>query len=110
MDKELDNKYLTLVLTHQCNLRCTYCYEKHKDNKKMTFKTACDILTKEMNIEDGSKNVEIDLFGGEPLLEFDLIKRLVEWSRTQNWKKNYIIVYMSAYRLNFVGASPKIDR
>ena len=90
MDKETKNKYLTLVLTHQCNLRCTYCYEKHKDNNVMSFDTAKEILSKEMIADDGSENVEIDMFGGEPLLEFELIKDIVEWSKLQNWQKKYI--------------------
>lgn len=90
MDKETKNKYLTLVLTHQCNLRCTYCYEKHKDNNVMSFDTAKEILSKEMTAADGSENVEIDMFGGEPLLEFELIKDIVEWSKLQNWQKKYI--------------------
>ena len=90
MEKEKSNKYITLVLTHQCNLRCTYCYEKHKDNNVMTFETAKSILSYEMILNDGTENVEIDLFGGEPLLEFDLIKDIVEWSKTQVWSKNFI--------------------
>lgn len=56
----------------------------------MTFETATKILDYEMNLDDGKEFVEIDLFGGEPLLEFELIKKIVEWSRTQKWNKKYI--------------------
>ena len=83
-------KYITLVLTHQCNLRCSYCYEKHKDNCRMSFETAKDILDKELNIDDGTKEVEIDLFGGEPLLEFELIKEIVNYCRSQKYSQDYI--------------------
>lgn len=86
----IKNKSITLVLTHQCNLSCTYCYEKHKDHQKMSFETAKAILDKELNLDDGTTDVEIDLFGGEPLLEFETVKALVEYAKSQHYPKSYI--------------------
>ena len=84
-----NTKYLTLVITHQCNLNCTYCYEKHKDDKVMTFEQAVEILDAELNSNDDYDNVEICLLGGEPLLEFDLIERIVEYTKKQTYMKSF---------------------
>ena len=83
-------KSITLVVTHQCNLRCIYCYEKHKDKNVMSFDTAIKIIEKEMNLDDGIETIEFDFFGGEPLLEFDLIKSIIEYVKTKEYKKSFI--------------------
>ena len=44
MSSNIKTKSITLVLTHQCNLACTYCYEKHKDNQRMSFDVANQII------------------------------------------------------------------
>ena len=90
MESEIHQKNITLVLTHRCNLHCVYCYEKHKDNQTMPFETARRISDYELTLDDGIDDVEIDLFGGEPLLEFDTVRRLVEYCKTQNYPKQYI--------------------
>ena len=89
-DINYKTKYLTLVLTHQCNLSCTYCYEKHKDHIKMPLEKAKQILDYEMNLNDGFSEVEIDLFGGEPLLCFNEIKTIVEYAKEQHYNKPFI--------------------
>ncbi len=83
-------KNITLVLTHQCNLRCTYCYEKHKDNLKMSVELAKEIIDREMSMDDGVEFVEFGLFGGEPLLEFDTVVTLVEYAKTRKYSKGFI--------------------
>lgn len=83
-------KFVTLVLTHQCNLRCFYCYEKHKDNMKMSFDIAKKIIDDEFEKKDDSEFIEFDLFGGEPFLEFELIKSLVEYTKNKMYNKKYI--------------------
>lgn len=73
-----------LLVSLSCNLNCTYCYEEHKCNKKMSFDTARDIILKECEIVKGNSKfdgLEIDLMGGEPMTNFPLIKQLVEWAR-----------------------------
>ncbi len=80
-----DNPYrrtCMLMVTHRCNLNCTYCYETHKDNREMSFDMAKSILLKEfefVNNSDKFKEIEIDFMGGEPLINFPLIKQIVEW-------------------------------
>ncbi len=72
-----------LMITHACNLNCTYCYEKHKSNKVMSFDLAKELILKECHVVQTSHlfhELEIDLMGGEPMMNFDLIKQLVEWT------------------------------
>jgi len=84
---------LSLVLTHDCNLRCKYCYELHKDNsgKTMPFSLACEAIADYLNRDDEFETVVIDLFGGEPLLDFHLIQEIYEYCHTNKWKKPFHI-------------------
>ena len=76
----------TLMVTHACNLRCTYCFEKHKSNdssRRMGFETAKAILSKELDLfaascRDGER-FAVEFFGGEPLLNFPLIESVYDW-------------------------------
>ena len=71
---------LVLVPSERCNLHCSYCYEQHKNPQKMTFQTA-KIAVQRAFFELGSnKTLKIEFRGGEPFLEFDLIKQICEWS------------------------------
>ena len=72
-------KCITLILTQACNLKCTYCYEHQKSCKTMSFETAKMVLDNEFSKSDGYDLIQIDLFGGEPFLEFDLIKNITEY-------------------------------
>lgn len=75
----------TLMVTRSCNLNCSYCYEPFKCNDKskdMTFAVAKKILEKEFEFVAKSKDfdeIEIDFMGGEPFMNFSLIKQVVEW-------------------------------
>ncbi len=85
---------LELFLTENCNLRCDYCFVKDKDSfNSMNDETALksiDFLIKESKWE---KSLSILFFGGEPLLKFDLIKKVVGYSlenvRKANKKINF---------------------
>jgi radical SAM protein with 4Fe4S-binding SPASM domain len=68
------NKILALEVTDKCNYSCKYCFEgKSCENINfMKFDVACESIEK---LPDKSK---LRFFGGEPLLDFDLIMRLVE--------------------------------
>ncbi len=72
-----------LMVTHGCNLNCTYCYEKFKNGaKQMPVSLAKEIITKEIEIvkaDERFEELEVDFMGGEPLLRFDLIKEITEW-------------------------------
>lgn len=69
-------KTIMLTLTESCNLNCSYCYEHNKSSRKMSFETAKRILDYEFSLDDGLNEIEVDLFGGEPFLAFDLIKQI----------------------------------
>jgi uncharacterized protein len=85
---------LILQVTQNCNFKCRYCSFAHDGdltrvhtNKAMTFETArrcIDLLA--TNCVDAD-NVTISFYGGEPLLNFDLIKRCVEYANTVIYNK-----------------------
>ncbi len=84
------SKNITLVLTHQCNLMCINCYEDHKDACTMSAEMAKEIVQRELSMDDGTTMVEFDFFGGEPLLEFDTIREVVEDTLQKEYDKDYI--------------------
>jgi len=68
---KLKRKTCTLVITHQCNLNCLYCYEKHKDNSSMSVDTAKEIISREFlsaGNSDAIDEIEFDFLGGEPFI------------------------------------------
>lgn len=88
---ETKTKSVTLTLTEDCNLNCTYCYENHKTHRLMDFGIAKSILETELNGNEDYDIVAIDLFGGEPFLAFDLMQKIVSYLRTQTYKKRYFL-------------------
>lgn len=80
-------KTIMLTITEKCNLACTYCYEQNKTLKTMNYETAIEILDKELNLDDGYDECEIQFFGGEPFLEFSLIQKVCEYIWNNNWNK-----------------------
>ena len=79
-------KALCLHIAHTCNLNCSYCFASqgkyHGDRALMSFevgKRALDFLVE----HSGSRhNLEVDFFGGEPLMNFDVVKQLVAYARS----------------------------
>ena len=71
----------TLCLTHACNLRCDYCYAGEKRSEAMTWETArravdfCLEETLRTPRPGGNPSAQMGFFGGEPLLEWDLLRR-----------------------------------
>ena len=84
-----NGKHVTLTLTERCNLNCVYCYEGYKSNKRMTFETAASILHKELSNSSEYDYVEVAFHGGEPLLEFDLMKAICEYVWAGDYNCNY---------------------
>lgn len=79
---EISIKAIALNVAEQCNLRCTYCYAGEGDygkNEKMGMKVAKQSLDL---FVDNSKNFTIVFFGGEPLLNFALIKEVIQYTET----------------------------
>ncbi|MBR1396813.1 MAG: 4Fe-4S cluster-binding domain-containing protein [Selenomonadaceae bacterium] len=71
-----------LMITHACNLNCSYCYEPYKQNAYMETSLAKDIISREAQFVDESNDfdeLQIDFMGGEPFTNFSLIKNIVEW-------------------------------
>ncbi len=79
-------KALCLHIAHTCNLNCSYCFASqgkyHGDRALMSFevgKRALDFLVENSK---GRHNLEVDFFGGEPLMNFDVVKQLVAYARS----------------------------
>ncbi len=67
---------ILLVVTNRCNLNCVYCYETNKNHFDMSSEMAKDIIQKEL-LSNDLKSIEFH--GGEPLLNFNLVKDVCEW-------------------------------
>lgn len=93
MDMGLSKKIpfeLTLIVTHGCNLNCVYCYEHNKRNDiRMNLETAKAVINKFMERDDYDE-IRIGFIGGEPLLEFNLIKKICEWFWSKQWNKKFL--------------------
>jgi radical SAM protein with 4Fe4S-binding SPASM domain len=70
-------KIIMLTLCNRCNLDCTYCYEENKNCESLSLLQAKKILDKELK---DCKKARIDLFGGEPFLEFYNIKEITNYA------------------------------
>ena len=79
-------KALCLHIAHTCNLNCSYCFASqgkyHGERAVMSYevgKRALDFLIENSGTR---RNLEVDFFGGEPLLNFDVVKDLVKYARS----------------------------
>ena len=79
-------KALCLHVAHTCNLNCEYCFASqgkfHGERAVMSFevgKRALDFLVENSGFR---KNLEVDFFGGEPLMNFEVVKQLVAYARS----------------------------
>lgn len=85
-------KAMCLNVSHDCNLRCEYCFAAKGDfgqgRMLMPFeigKKAIDFL---INNSGTRHNLEVDFFGGEPLMNFDVVKQIVDYTRSIEDKFN----------------------
>ena len=87
-------KAVCLNIIHGCNLRCKYCfadegeYNGHKG--VMSVETAKKAIDYVVQRSGPRRNIEIDLFGGEPTMIMDTIKEIIAYARENEkaWKKN----------------------
>ena len=85
-------KAVCLNIIHACNLRCKYCfadegeYNGHKG--KMSLETAKKAIDYVVKRSGPRKNIEIDLFGGEPTMMMDTIKEIIAYARENEAKWN----------------------
>lgn len=78
-------RILQFLVTEDCNLNCVYCYEKHKSKRSLSAQFIKEKIHTEMLQDNSYRELSIDFFGGEPLLEFDTIREVVEWFHQVKW-------------------------
>ena len=80
-------KALCLHIAHDCNLACRYCFaeegEYHGRRALMSYEVGKQALDFLIANSGNRTNLEVDFFGGEPLMNWDVVKRLVEYGREQ---------------------------
>ena len=85
-------KALCLHVAHTCNLNCSYCFASqgkyHGDRALMSFEVGKQALDFLLEHSGTRHNLEVDFFGGEPLMNFPVVKRLVEYGRSIEKEKN----------------------
>lgn len=88
-------KALCLHIAHTCNLNCAYCFASqgryHGERALMDFETGKRALDFLVENSGARKNLEVDFFGGEPLMNFEVVKKLVAYARgiEKEKKKNF---------------------
>lgn len=79
-------KALCLHVAHTCNLNCSYCFASqgkyHGDKALMSFEVGKQALDFLIASSDDRKNLEVDFFGGEPLMNWEVVKQLVAYARS----------------------------
>lgn len=100
--KDGASKYITFIVTKDCQLACKYCYLVGKNSsERMTWdvaKRAIDyILTHESDFPEES--VVWDFIGGEPFLEIDLIDRICDYLKREMFARNHH--WFNSYRFSF---------
>ncbi len=78
-------KALCLHVAHTCNLNCSYCFASqgkyHGDRALMSFEVGKQALDFLVANSGSRRNLEVDFFGGEPLMNFDVVKKLTAYAR-----------------------------
>ncbi len=87
-------KALCLHISHDCNLRCKYCFASTGDfgtgRKLMTPEIAKAAIDFVIARSQNRRNIEIDFFGGEPLMAMDSVKEAVEYAKEQGKLHNKV--------------------
>ena len=80
-------KALCLHIAHDCNLACRYCFaeegEYHGRRALMSYEVGKKALDFLIANSGARRNLEVDFFGGEPLMNWEVVKQLVEYGRSQ---------------------------
>ncbi|MBU9738980.1 thioether cross-link-forming SCIFF peptide maturase [Diplocloster agilis] len=80
-------KALCLHIAHDCNLACKYCFaeegEYHGRRELMSYETGRQALDFLIANSGNRRNLEVDFFGGEPLMNWQVVKDLVAYGREQ---------------------------
>lgn len=79
-------KALCLHVAHDCNLRCQYCFASTGDfgtgRKIMPFEVAKKAIDFVISRSGKRRNIEVDFFGGEPLMAWDTVKQTIDYARS----------------------------
>lgn len=91
---QTDHKILSLNITEQCNLACTYCYQVERRNNKrnlMSFEVATSAIADHLTRDDAFRSVVIEFIGGEVLLYWAFVRDLITWTaeRRSRWTKEF---------------------
>ena len=85
-------KAMCLNIAHDCQLRCKYCFASTGDfgqgRKLMTLETGKNAIDFLLENSGDRKNLELDFFGGEPLMNFKVVKQIVEYARSREAEYN----------------------
>ncbi len=85
-------KALCLHVAHTCNLNCSYCFASqgkyHGDRALMSFEVGKRALDFLIENSGSRRNLEVDFFGGEPLMNWDVVKDLVKYARSVEKEHN----------------------
>lgn len=98
--REGECQYITFVVTQECNMRCTYCYEVHKNSHNvMPREVAYRAIDFFLSQPCKKPAVILEFIGGEPTLEMDLIRDIIQYfkrasSRLKNhpWRTAYVFL------------------
>ena len=88
-------KALCLHVAHTCNLNCSYCFASqgkyHGERALMSFEVGKQALDFLVAHSGSRRNLEVDFFGGEPLMNFQVVKDLVAYARSieKDARKNF---------------------
>ena len=94
-NRKTEIKALCLHVAHTCNLNCEYCFASqgkyHGERALMSYEVGKRALDFLIENSGNRHNLEVDFFGGEPLMNFKVVKKLVEYSRKQEkiYNKNF---------------------
>lgn len=85
-------KAMCLNIAHDCQLRCRYCFASTGDfgkgRKLMSFETGKHAIDFLLENSGNRPNLELDFFGGEPLMNFGVVKQVVEYARSREKEYN----------------------
>ncbi len=89
--KSHEVKALCLHICHDCNLRCKYCFADegayHAAREMMSFETAKAAIDFLLEKSGKRKVLEVDFFGGEPLMNLDVVKKTVYYAKGEAAKR-----------------------
>lgn len=104
-------KALCLNVAHDCNLRCTYCFASTGDFKGdrelMPFEVAQAAVGFLLRASQHRRQLEIDFFGGEPLLNWEVVRRTVEYAQARAAEQGKSFRF--TITTNGLGLTPEIE-